>query len=586
MMLHRRLLAPTTVMGVALLLVVALQATLGWQFDQAARKQSARGEQAGFPIDDAWIHQVYARSFATDLRLDYNPGEAEAGQSSLLWGVLLAPVQRLVMASDVPVGRATRLMGTLIWMLLALAVARLIVAMPIPGARFGAWFAALLIALDPSLAYSAASGMEPLLAALLVVLTIHAASAARAQQAGLYAGLAILARPESALVLLLASVVALGRGTPRARLTQLARTLLCGVAVAGVWLCFCLATTGRPLPNTWYVKRAVTGVAEAFAAGFGVADGLGLLGSWCARSPFFQGYVGYLFLGIGIVALLARCGGARAFLLLAFPLCHCVGIALTRAMPLPEAFFWERYLVPMYPVIHVLLAIGVGATGAVLLDLLRRPSASAQAAAAIEDAERTDPDQAEPAAALENEASVAAARPEAGPQRLPVNAPVAPILPDPVLAVILLILLFVPLAGAPAALTDRMHHFAADVAVIDAMNVAAGEWIREHVPDDALVATQDAGAVRYFADRTVVDLIGLNDHHLIDAGESEGSVGPYLLRRAPTVFALLDPDPGAAELQQFAIQHLGLTQHMRFGVPAYTPFLQTEPKAIVVLFRP
>ena len=82
MMLHRRLLAPSTVMGVALLLVVALQATLGWQFDQAARKQSARGEQAGFPIDDAWIHQVYARSFANNLRLDYNPGEAEAGQSS------------------------------------------------------------------------------------------------------------------------------------------------------------------------------------------------------------------------------------------------------------------------------------------------------------------------------------------------------------------------------------------------------------------------------------------------------------------------------------------------------------------------
>ena len=43
------------------------------------------------PLDDAFIHFVYARAVFESFGLHYNPGEAQAGFSSLLWVLLLAP---------------------------------------------------------------------------------------------------------------------------------------------------------------------------------------------------------------------------------------------------------------------------------------------------------------------------------------------------------------------------------------------------------------------------------------------------------------------------------------------------------------
>ncbi|MBM3956988.1 MAG: hypothetical protein FJ313_02915, partial [Gemmatimonadetes bacterium] len=40
-----------------------------------------------FPLDDGWIHMVYARSFAQSLQFFYNPGEPESGMTSPLWAV-------------------------------------------------------------------------------------------------------------------------------------------------------------------------------------------------------------------------------------------------------------------------------------------------------------------------------------------------------------------------------------------------------------------------------------------------------------------------------------------------------------------
>src|SRR5262245_44722032 len=44
----------------------------------------------GFPLDDAWIHQVVARTFAQTGTLGYAPGHHGAGATSYLWAALLA----------------------------------------------------------------------------------------------------------------------------------------------------------------------------------------------------------------------------------------------------------------------------------------------------------------------------------------------------------------------------------------------------------------------------------------------------------------------------------------------------------------
>jgi hypothetical protein len=51
---------------------------------------SARGA-LGFPLDDAWIHQVYARNLATRGELAFFAGQPSAGSTSPLWTILLSP---------------------------------------------------------------------------------------------------------------------------------------------------------------------------------------------------------------------------------------------------------------------------------------------------------------------------------------------------------------------------------------------------------------------------------------------------------------------------------------------------------------
>lgn len=44
----------------------------------------------GFPLDDAWIHQVYARNLAQRGEWSFNPGQPSGGSTAPLWSVLLA----------------------------------------------------------------------------------------------------------------------------------------------------------------------------------------------------------------------------------------------------------------------------------------------------------------------------------------------------------------------------------------------------------------------------------------------------------------------------------------------------------------
>ncbi|NLF15366.1 MAG: hypothetical protein GX597_26550, partial [Anaerolineaceae bacterium] len=45
---------------------------------------------AGFPLDDAWIHQTYARNLAATGQLAYLPGQPSAGSTSPSWSFLLS----------------------------------------------------------------------------------------------------------------------------------------------------------------------------------------------------------------------------------------------------------------------------------------------------------------------------------------------------------------------------------------------------------------------------------------------------------------------------------------------------------------
>jgi hypothetical protein len=50
---------------------------------------SARQYKIGFPLDDAWIHQTYARNIASG-EWAFIPGEVSGGSTSPLWSLILS----------------------------------------------------------------------------------------------------------------------------------------------------------------------------------------------------------------------------------------------------------------------------------------------------------------------------------------------------------------------------------------------------------------------------------------------------------------------------------------------------------------
>ena len=50
-----------------------------------------RAGAAGYPLDDAWIHQTYARNLALRGEFAFVSGQPSAGSTAPLWTLLLAP---------------------------------------------------------------------------------------------------------------------------------------------------------------------------------------------------------------------------------------------------------------------------------------------------------------------------------------------------------------------------------------------------------------------------------------------------------------------------------------------------------------
>ena len=118
----------------------------------------------GFPLDDAWIHQTYARNLASGNGWSFFPGEPSAGLTAPLWALLLS-IGHLLGIGPYPV---TFILGWLaLWGLSLSGVwgwKRL-------NKKRGMWAlgAGLLLAGEWHLIWAAASGMETLLFSLLML---------------------------------------------------------------------------------------------------------------------------------------------------------------------------------------------------------------------------------------------------------------------------------------------------------------------------------------------------------------------------------------------------------------------------------
>ena len=299
----------------------------------------------GFPLDDAWIHQTYARNLAVRGEWAFVPGQPSGGSTAPLWSALLAVGFWLHLAPYF----WTYLLGTLTLGGLAFlgeTTARRLVASYRP--RFP-WAGAAL-ALEWHLVWAAVSGMETLLYAFLstAVLVMLIARPRKCFGLGLLIGLSVWVRPDGVTLLAPAVLVLLLDGSGwRERGQRLFNLLLGFGGLFALYLLFNLLVAGSPWPNTFYAKQA----EYAAYLTLPIFQRLG--------SELLQPLVGFgVLLLPGFVLTLVSAIRRRAWGVLAAA-AWCLGFLALYALRLPVTYQHGRYVIPAMPVYFILGLAGL-----------------------------------------------------------------------------------------------------------------------------------------------------------------------------------------------------------------------------------
>jgi hypothetical protein len=292
----------------------------------------------GFPLDDAWIHAVYAREFARNGSLAYNPGIPATGETSPLWAVVLGVIHR----SAGNVGSMIALTKALGFglhvasaALLALVLRRATV-LPIV-----VYISVAVVAFHPDLVAASVSGMEVSLATMIIAAVVTATLTNAIWWVAALGAVSVIGRPETVVIAVLFPWLFAIREPHRWRLAA--------AAAAGVVASMALvairnaAVSGMYLPATFHAK---VDVASPFALTWQVAGFYGLLGQLPLVHPLplviTIGALAVMLLARSATPTAARAGAALYVSSLAF---CAASFALVHPRD-PVAFYHQRYVLP------------------------------------------------------------------------------------------------------------------------------------------------------------------------------------------------------------------------------------------------
>ncbi len=310
----------------------------------------------GFPLDDAWIHQTYARNLGLHGEWAFLPGQPSAGSTAPLWTAVLALGHWLRLGPYI----GTYLIG---WMLLwGLSAAGMwVFGLLSPAYHCWALAAGLLLALEWHLVWAGVSGMETLLSALIILcaLGLLLTDPVRWLWLGILVGLSAWVRPDG-VTLLGPALFVIAIGLPDwARRGRAAIRLLSGWLVAFLpYLLFNQSLGGAWWPNTFFAKQAEYAVELQASLWSRLAE---------------QGAIPLVGVGVlllpGFLYTLARAIRQRNWVVLAGGL-WLLGYLAMYALRLPVSYQHGRYVMPALPVYFIWGLVGV-------FEIAGRPAASA-----------------------------------------------------------------------------------------------------------------------------------------------------------------------------------------------------------------
>ncbi len=295
----------------------------------------------GFPLDDSWIHQTYARNLVQYGEWAFWQGQSSGGSTAPLWSALLA----LGYLLKISFYFWTFALGALFLWGLALFAEHFLRAV-LPSYHSSFPWAGIFIVGEWHLVWAAASGMETLLYALLVtsVLVLLATGKRNYLLLGALVGISVWVRPGGVTLLAPVLVVILFSGD---NYRKIARNLLGSALSFGIilslYLLFNLFVTGTPLPNTYYAKQAEYAILRELAPVwryFLAEIELPLIGAGALLLP------GVLF--YGWLALRRRDVGVIVSYL------WFLGYAGIYAWKLPVIYQHGRYMMPAMPIFFLL----------------------------------------------------------------------------------------------------------------------------------------------------------------------------------------------------------------------------------------
>jgi hypothetical protein len=421
-----------------------------------------RNGALGFPLDDPWIHLKFARNMAHGWGLAFNEGEPVAGSSAPLWTVILA-FFHLCTRSPVAMVWIAKLLGA--GFLLAAGMFADRTVLLLTRNRWAGLGAGLALVLLGPMDWAMVSGMEVTLAVFLAVAGIYCWVEASEPQArpssrwwsGLPAwalfALAVYARPEAPLLAGFALVDLVVRRLAFGQKTPFWRGLLLYFVLLVPYFALNLSLAHSLFPQTYVAKVGRVSLFAALASG----DPTHLSGL-LFRVPFmyFGGFAEHLWRANPVLVLLALVGAVTAVRQVArgrgsllIPLVALLyAPALGMVAPYVAPVFQNgRYLGPPAAAVMLLSALGAWRVWSWCGPFERRWVPTA----------------------------------------------------------------IVALAGFNAISVGMAtaRNTAQAESSINRMQVAVGHWLNQYTPQDAVIACNDVGAIGYFADRHVLDLLGL-----------------------------------------------------------------------------
>ena len=458
--------------AIAYLLACAGPLVTAGLYYQATR---SAGVETGFPLDDSWIHAQYSRTLIEGHPFEYVPGEPSIGTTSVLFDVVWAA--------------ATWATGEYVYtihavnILLTMGVGAVLVALLL---RFNlppltAGVGAALIVTSYPFPWSNLSGMETSLVSFLTAAAVLAHIAGRKRTgwrpliAPVLMGLAAMSRPENLILYPISEldrlIVYLVRRDGAGRPGGLRRFVL-RAAVFGMTLTpyFALnyAIHGAPVPNTYEAKVGALSLGSDIETG-----GLSVLSGRIATSLrlakdtlwflAWEDNIVLLVLAIPGVVLLFRPrpsspGGASFYPILAATGCVTAVGFVTLGFFFPGQS--QRYMIQWIPLIFIYGVVG--------MDLIARGAAS-----------------------------------------------LFPTARRVVYGAVIVIAVAANLFYMHSLYREQVDHYVLAVSNINDMQVRLGKWVEQNTPPNAVIATNDIGAIAFFGRRPIVDTIGLIDPEVV-----------------------------------------------------------------------